>query len=82
MYRFLHILLLFVFTLGVRAQEACSQEEQAKADAFYYDAMNERLKGNHAEAFQLFTHALAVNPTTACRPIIMCLALMRKQEKR
>lgn len=62
MYRFLHILLLFVFTLGVRAQEACSQEEQAKADAFYYDAMNERLKGNHAEAFQLFTHALAVNP--------------------
>ena len=62
MYRFLHILLLFVFTLGVRAQEACSPEEQAKADAFYYDAMNERLKGNHAEAFQLFTHALAVNP--------------------
>ena len=33
-----------------------------KADAFYYDAVKERLAGNHAEAYQLYVHTLELCP--------------------
>ena len=47
------------------AQETATQTDTSirqKADAFFYDGVRQRLAGNHADAYQLYLHALAICP--------------------
>ena len=41
---------------------AAAQGGQEKADAFYLEGVRQQLKGNYSEAFELFRHALEINP--------------------
>ena len=49
---------------GLKAQDANQIDEpvRQKADMFYLDAVNQRLKGNHSEAFELYRHVLSICP--------------------
>ena len=63
MARHIVILLLLLPVFSLKAQEQHSEESdiKAKADIFYLDAVNQRLLGNHAEAFELYRHVLALD---------------------
>ena len=65
LFRFLSIIfaiLCFMPTMKAQDTFIVSDEIKRKADMFYLDAVNERLKNNHAEAFELYHHVLEIYP--------------------
>ncbi len=48
--------------LKAQDDDSSADEIHVKADMFYLDAVNKRLLGNHAEAFELYRHTLDICP--------------------
>lgn len=48
-------------SLKAQEQQKVDSDIKAKADIFYLDAVNQRLLGNHAEAFELYRHVLSLD---------------------
>ncbi len=56
------ILLCMVVNSYAQDKPDLSDEVRRKADLFYLDAVNQRLKNNHDAAFELYRHVLEIDP--------------------
>ena len=61
-YFFVLALLMMIFAAKVQAQTSLTPEEQRKNDYFFLEATNLKESGNTDGAFELYRHALEINP--------------------
>ncbi len=63
--RLLKIIMLLTGSLLLCVPTTNAQDDKDKADLFLYEGHRQKLLGNHADAFELFSHSLRLNPESA-----------------